>query len=370
MEKYTIISCIFDVASRNPAGTKRTVHTYLSMFKYIQRSDIDVILFIDPYLVDQIEPRPGLTIIGMKLEDLPNYKFLSDLNGMGTLGNFTMGKEYSAVVSSKIYLMKCALEVSADKYDHYVWLDAGISHIGTLEYRQLRADLELHMHDKITLVQVNCINPKEMENLGDYLSKDRFKIAAGLMIVPKEEVLWFYDKLDTLYRNSITEFKRFINEEPIISVIKVMHPDKFRFLFSGFPMIRNLRYLTVETHVTINNMVACRRNNLNSTGYSILKYLLESMKHHQHSFNFEQICNILIEGQIISYYTDLELCKKLSMILIYLYRYNHNCRNILNRSVSMIKTNLRFLQLDLDKTEMNLKEMVESELLEYVWTVL
>jgi hypothetical protein len=368
MNKYAIVTCIFDVGKRNKLGTKRNVDTYLSMFSYIADSDIPTFLFIEPELKEKIKERPGLTIIEFNLEELPNYKKLKQVEEINFLSNYKMCKEYSVVVSSKVYLISLVAKLNSE-YPHLVWLDAGISHVGILDYQQLKSDIEYNISDKIVLVQVCSVSPNEIEDLKEYLSIDRFKIAAGFSIIPIKLVDWYASEIEKLYDLTINEYKLCINEEPIISVISCKNPDKFKYIYSGFRMLLNLRIPTVEINIIVKNLKYSVQNELYTNGISILEKLLAGLLQHK-NYTFDDTLNTIYWGQINSYYKrNMALSKKLGYLLIYLFQNNHRTQDFFNSHIDSIAKNLAYVGLNLNM-KINSDELISNRDLDYVWPLM
>lgn len=354
---YIIVSCIFDTQKRSGLSYKRTGEKYCHLFNYVNNLNLPTILFIESHLIDKIKPREGLIIIKKELEELNTFKKIDPIKETlrPTQNEARLDAYYTSVINSKIELLYEASNYIKEKglnFSHLLWLDSGISHVGTVPREQFLNDIKLHIYkDKITLVMMMATTPNEIKNEEAYLSVNRGKIAAGLLIVPTDLIDWFNNLMIEQFNKCINIYKRMCMEEQLMSILTVNYPEKFEYIFSDYWMLPNLRYINNRIHIIIANLAYCREHSLLDTGYKILLRLINSLNYARSLCSHHELCQILYDGQIICFYKNRELSKKLGMFLAYLYYTNVHCKAWIDCKYDHIKNNLKFSDVDIDKKE-------------------
>lgn len=359
MENVVIISCIFDVQKRTKLDYKRTGMKYCHLFNYVNNLNLNTILFIEPHLIEFIKRRSGLILVEKNLEDLKTYKLMEPIKDTLKCPDNAPNVElyFSSVVNSKAELLTEANDYLSEldnfrKITHLIWLDAGIAHVGTIPENKFIDNIKMNIYkDKITTVMMKATSPNEIKNEEKYLSINHGKIAAGLCIVPINLVDWYQENLYHKFKNCVTNYNRFCIEEQLISILTVNYPGKFEYIFSDYWMLPNLVYITNRLDTVIKNLSYCRENSLLDIGYLILIKLLNSLNYARSLCSNHELCQILYDGQIISFYKNKELSKKLSFFLAYLYYNNIDCKSWINYKYSHIRDNLKFSEVDIDKKE-------------------
>lgn len=370
---YVIITGIFDIKRRDPDFKKRSVEKYLFLFKWVHELNIPTILYIEDHLVDKIKPRENLIIIPINLEDLPNYQKINNVTYELSYPDVCyVTSHYASVISSKTYLIKKSMEYIKEHKSqwinsHLIWLDAGIAHVGTIPREEFINHLQYHIHNRIVFPMLTATAPSEIADIPKFLGTNYSKIAAGLMIIPWHSVDWFTTEVQKWFDYSIDELKQFCLEEQLIAIMTVTDGHRFNYIFSDYWFLMNLRKTRTRIYTAIRNLSHCRQHSLHDLGMKILDSLLRSIKNARYDIMYGEICELLYEGQIISYYKDRHLCISLSKMIHYLYHYQRHCRFYFDK-IPELKSNLKFCNIDLDYIEEAID--LDPELSVYIWNAL
>ena len=381
MNNFVIITGIFDGnpyennedVNLNTNKRYRNTDKYISLFKYIYDLNIPTILYIESKNINKIKPRDNLIIIEKNIEDLINYKKIHDLEYK--LNNIIYGNsyKYSAIVTSKFNLLeesKNYIINNNKKWEskHLIWLDSGIAHNRTILKNKFIKHINLHINDKIILNMLSATSKNEIINIDNFLSHDRLKLAGGLIICPWDKISWIYNKMNKLFDYSIYNIKKLCLEEQLLPIISTKYPNNFDYIYGEYSILENLKYITNGINMVIKNLQYCRINSIYDIGMKILNKILISIYNNNNKINKIQMCEILYEGQIISYYTNIELSKNLGFMIHYMYHNISYCKDILNKY--NIKDNLKFININiLDKND-GLNNILESDLSRYLWIIL
>nr|QBK89859.1 MAG: hypothetical protein LCPAC101_01420 [Pithovirus LCPAC101] len=372
MEKeYVLVSGILKLDKTN----KRNIDAYISLFKWIYDLNIPTILYVDPSVADRIKPRKKLHIIPTETNSLPNIKKISSLECPDNIkipSNTQNTPYYFGVISSKMYLLEQSKKYIIEnipEYEnkHLVWIDAGISHVGTIEKEEFINHMQYIIHDKINLTMMKATSDSEISNLPLFLSSNRGKIAGGLITVPWNKITWFSNEITNLFDYSINELKQYCLEEQFFVILSLKHKSEFKFIYSDYYVLYNLKYIKVKIQTVINNLTYCSSNGLLDIGIDILYSLIKSIDKGRSNVTRRQVCKILLGGFIISYHRDKVLCKKIGELIHYLYHHQSECKVIIKEDVYS-KTNLKFIDIDLDIPSNT--DVLNEEYSSYIWSAL
>nr|QBK90287.1 MAG: hypothetical protein LCPAC102_02000 [Pithovirus LCPAC102] len=368
---YIIISAIFDINRINKSFKKRSLQSYILLFKWINELNLPTILYTETHIIDKIDNRDDLIIIDQKIEELPNYKKLINLNPTIPTNCKHLNKEYSAVITSKFHLLNISkqyiLENKKEWIDyHLIWLDAGIAHVCTIPKLKFINDIQLHIHNKISIVMMKATSNNEISDINIFLSINCGKIAAGIIICPWLEIQWIHDKINKLYDTTLNDLNKICLEEQFMAIITTNNKDRFKFIYSDYWMLPNLKYITCNINTVIDNLKYCRINNIRDIGMELLDILLLSIKDAKYNIDSTQLCKLLYNGQILSYYVNKKLCKDLGLLIQYLYHNSSKCHEILSK-YNNLSSNLIYVNIDINICDNNI---LNTDLARYIWTEL
>ncbi len=393
-----------------PSFKWRSIESYFSLFRWIYKLDKPTIIYMEPHLIDrfnvlypQTDRTSKIIIIPITIDELPALQKLNKIKNISSVDykgkDMTVFKEYSAVIASKTHILKLASEYIRDKgigTSNYpssplMWIDFGIAHINVPSTIQFLDEIQSHIEksvkeNKITTVMIEPTTKDEISNMKKFLSIDTMKIAAGLIIVPRNKIIdptnntnfttidWFANEIEKLYDYILSEYNMCCLEEQLFSVLTARNPTKFRYIYGFYWFMSNLKYTRQHYDYVINSLSKCRLAVQISKdkyyyviGMDILDTLLRTVKESDIFWRQKQICKILYEGQIISYYQDKELSKRLSRLITYLYHYNEISKTHFN-SYKSLKSNLSYSGIDLDIDPGT--EILNTEDAEYIWDIL
>lgn len=376
MDSYYLVTAIFDIKKYYPGINRwRSATKYIELFSYFYELDVPTILFVEDHLVDKIKKSDKLHIINMNLSDLPAYQLIKNINNLRPISNGQhLNKEFTAVINSKLWLVDKSRQYLDSKninFDHLVWLDAGIGHIGTIKPKKFRKNIKLHLHDKIVHCLMKAVTTREVENLDIYLQCTYGKIAAGIIAVPKNLIAWYAQELDTHYDYAINKLGLLCFEEQLMSVVVGRYPDRFNYIFSDYiGILKNFVEITFDLPCVLRNLTFCRENGLHDIGMMIVKLAFTSISKSKIFINEHEYIAFLYDAQIISFYKDKELCYNISLIINWLYHNKTTSKEWISSKIDNIKTNLSFINVNLeDENLVNEEKLFEIDIYDSLWKI-
>lgn len=377
---FCLVTGLFNVKAKTNAIVKRSGKMYVHLIKYLYDLDIPIFIYADSSNIGNLPLKDNVHIIKKEIEELEMYKYIKDNDKLNIqcTNNYIYGNIfYFCVINSKIDLLKETSDYIKNnnlypESKHLVWIDAGISHVGTIPKNQFMDGIRSNTHaDKITVVMITATSSKEVENVKEFLQVDRGKIAAGLSIIPISDIDWYAKELHDLNVKTINEYNIFCMEEQLIAVISVKYENKFEYIFSHYWMLPNLINISNRIETVIKNLEYCRLNGIIDIGYKVLMRLLDSISYGKSTCISHDIHEILYNGQIISYYKDKELCKKLGLFIGFLYYNKHDAKGWFGSRFDNVKSNLSFSNLDLlDPTQFAEDIVLKIDDTDILWNAL
>lgn len=336
---YCIISCYYELKSNK----RRSMTQYLGHLSYLYNMGVDIIFFTN--IPDKIRPiYPNMHYIITELEDLPIYDKIinSELNPVPYLFD-SATKEYSIITISKMYFINEAKKYG--EYNHYIWIDSGITCHGSIGYEEFKMGLESKLRpNKITLVQMR--STKANERVGDYLlSCNAGIVAAGIIAVPDNltQFLW-NETLDAL--SIMIDNKYLCLDEQVLAYINGKHIDMFNYWYSDYGVVPNLLYTRREHDTIVNNLIGCTTEN-RENGCEIARLLLDSIEF-LFDFPTKLIPTVLYNIHIMSYYLPDETHKgiPLHILTAKIIHYIHRVYHV--EFPHNVKDNIRYSGIDMD----------------------
>lgn len=159
MKKLVLVTCLFDLGKRENNPRRQSAKFYLEHGKAVLGLDHDMIVFVDPELVEAVHALDvDLTrkkIVACDFEELPAYALrakIEEARRVHPLKNPNVSKDtslYAVFQRAKIQLLRRALDVS--EATHFAWIDFGIAKAVPLEgaWRAFEKALAL---DKVELM--------------------------------------------------------------------------------------------------------------------------------------------------------------------------------------------------------------------------
>jgi hypothetical protein len=371
---YVLVSGLFNL----DGGSKRSADTYISLFQWIHSLGIPTILYIDSDLSHKIKPRKELYVIPTDKSSLLNIQKIDSLDkdiDMKQLRNSiytNVSPYYYGIISSKTNLLHNAKEYIINNLPkhvekHLIWIDSGISHVGTISKSEFKNNIKYIIHDKINMTVMDTTSTSEIKDINNFLSMNRGKIAGGLISVPWNKIEWLKNEIDKLFDYSIYELKQYCLEEQFYAILIVKYREQFKFIYSDYWIMYNLKYIKARINTVINMLKKCSLNGDKINGIEILHILLKSINKGRSDVSRGQVCQILLSGFVISFYKDKELCHKIGKLIHHLYHNQGECRRFIAEN-TLVKHNLKFINIDLDKPPT--ENVLEEDYSSYIWSAL
>jgi len=235
--KVTLVSCLFDLPARENNLNRRQISEYIYRSECILSLDQSIIFYVDakfiPYIQSKRNPEKTL-IIPTSLEELPYYAYhdkikeLLDKHPIEGAKKDKYTSRYLVLISSKLTMMKDALERNPFKSTHFGWIDFGIRKEMIVHAYEDRVFEDIS--DKIRLMMIQAYLPSDFNDLEKHLKCLKSNMSAIYMTGSRENYLKFCDLYDTEFKDILN--KNLIgSEEQIIPLITVKYPDLFEFYY-------------------------------------------------------------------------------------------------------------------------------------------
>jgi hypothetical protein len=196
MRRLALVSALFDLARREPEAGRRTAAEYLDGAGFLFGLDLDLVVFADPDLVDEIAARRAAAslaartwVIPIALEQTTAAARLPAIEAARRGHPLLNGNPaidtplYTVVGWAKFELVRRAIEGERFDATHWAWIDLNLS------ARPDPADAVFaNPRDRVTLLQMRGFRAEELDDRAAYLSYLRGHLAAGY--IPAERRNW------------------------------------------------------------------------------------------------------------------------------------------------------------------------------------
>lgn len=375
---HCIITSIFDIKILYPGLNRwRSAERYIKLFEYVVSLDVPTVLFIEPHLRDRIKHKKNLYVIEYSLVDLPSYKKIKDISDLISVGNGPhVNKEFTAVINDKFYLLSHGKKFLEDlnlHFDHFIWMDSGIAHLGTIPKEKFRDSIDkLLFKDKIVVYLMKAVDPNEIKNLEEHLKYSRGKIAATLSIFPCDTIDWYFSEYTKLFDYAISELKLMCFEEQLMGVLIGMYPNKFEYMYGDYVgLLKNMIHIETNMRTVISNLIFCREKGINDIGYKIVLKFIDTIEGTKNYIDFNDFFELCYNAQIICYYTNKKLSIYFGKLLGFLYYNTLQGNKIIKDRYNNIFNNLKYVDINLaDEDEFTERKIIEFDTYNLLWSIM
>jgi hypothetical protein len=174
-------------------GNPERFSYYMSLFDKLGNSEIPIILFTDPSLVEHFADFPSsVRVIGMAIETFELYSMAINYNGpLPASRNTTKDtKEFLALMNTKIeFVLKASELVAATPEETFIWIDFGILKIIKDVDRFINKLKSVNETTYNKIIIPGCWTPEK------YFSVDHvnWRFCGGLFVIPRNHIRTFYD---------------------------------------------------------------------------------------------------------------------------------------------------------------------------------
>lgn len=268
----TFVTMYFDLAEYEGIERK-TQKTYMTDAEYLLKQNINLVVFIESKNAKQVfdyRNNLGLNsktkIYQLHIKDLPYYYLLEQIKEARKINPLTNGSPmkdtpiYTALIWSKLALMKTIVELNPFASERFAWIDFGISYVAitqlnnsntvsntihqnenviqnnTIEQNTKNVvDLSLLMiPEKIKLLSLRPVFPDDnIGNEKDYYSVERGLVAFGLVTGSNQAWRLFYTLFDKEVQRLLT-LDLAPSEQQIVPVLRLQNPNLFETFYGDY----------------------------------------------------------------------------------------------------------------------------------------
>jgi hypothetical protein len=236
----TVVTSLFDLARREPGGTRPTVAQYLEWGEVLLALDTDLVCFTEPPIDTEIRARrenhrlAGRTeIISRPLESLSTYRLLAaatEARRRHPLLNGSHDKDtplYAILEWSKFEVLSTAMQVNPFSADHFIWADFGLAHVARTEHH-LEDRVFTDTPDSVRLLQMRPLHTELVADRAHHLSYRRGHFAGGLISGRCDHLAQLCDAIERELLDALSEGFAPIDEQ-LLELAVARCPERFSF---------------------------------------------------------------------------------------------------------------------------------------------
>ena len=251
----TIVTCLYDLASREPAARRLTVEEYLDHGQFLLGLDRPLLCFADPAIEPAIRAaraQHGLTdrtvVIPQALEDLPVHGLLESATAARAIHpvlNADLLKDtplHGIVGWSKFEALTRAVALDPFRTTHFAWVDFGLAHVARTEHVD-EDRVFIETPDRVRLLQMCPLDHSVLDDRAHHLQYRRGHFAGGLM-TGRADHLQEYCRVVELELQRALEDRFAPLDEQLLELAVVQAPELFCFHHGDYDhVLANYRLL-------------------------------------------------------------------------------------------------------------------------------
>lgn len=251
-KRLTLVTCLFDVATRERNPHRRTAAHYLRASERVLGHDVDLVAFADPEMCEPIAARrreAGLEartlVVSLRMEDLRAHGLLAQITSARDahpLLNGGPGKDtplYAVLQWSKFELVRRAAELDPFDATHLAWIDIGLPGA-----HPVPADaIFTNPSDRVRLLQMRRIAPEDLADRAAYYAYIRGYVAAGYITAKRDAFLRLCELFEAEAHGAL-DAGWAPSEEQLLPVLWHEEPELFEFHHGNYGhVLRNYRWI-------------------------------------------------------------------------------------------------------------------------------
>ena len=269
----TLVSCLFDLGRREP-GRPRSLDDYLRDAAFVLSLELPLVLFTDPEIAPWVEHERAVRgladktrVVPLLLETLDTWQRLADVRDLPTFVNGDPKKDtplFQLMACAKLELIERAIVLDAFDTETFAWIDAGIAHVAVPPIAFPAPA------DRITLLEMRAIEPRETLDRRAFYSYERGSLAAGFIrgscTAFRDLLPHFWQEFDAAVAAGIRP-----SEQQVLSFLNAVDPARFDTYFGDYPSILcNWDFIRRDLETVLYNLSRCERAGMRRHADAIL----------------------------------------------------------------------------------------------------
>lgn len=302
---WTIVTCLYDLSSREGNKGRRTIDDYLQYGKHLMRLDMPMIIFCDPDVLIKVwklrQSHLNKTyFISKRLEDFQTYSdYKEDIvkcltnNPVRNLNPIKDTALYWTLTFARLEMVKMAIALNPFDTKIFGWVDFGIYHVAGETISMIpRLNVGIKMKVEVTR---DCF-PEEIEDKKSFFSTLSLRTAGGFITGGDNEYMTFINLVFHYLRQIINNDGIAPTKEELLTYIRVKNPLMFDYYYGDFEeIICNYDEIRSGQHNIINNMRFCRSRGKKERALELCELLLRAWERNKSFFSENQFYDISMD---------------------------------------------------------------------------
>lgn len=282
----TFVTCFYDLNKFELRPSLKTKENYMVWAEFLFQLDMNIVFFVsneDYPLIFEKRMQYGLLektlIIAREFSDLKFYCLrdeLAEYKKENPILNSEPNKDspnYIILTWNKIFFVEEVINLNHFNSTHFGWIDFGLWNVIKYDMPANVIETLKPRTDKIKILQLRNVFNKEVQNLKEYASLFRWKIAGGLWTGGKNVLLDFF-KLFKAHLFKMMSLRLFCHEETLFALTYINNKHLFESYYGNY-------YQILINYEKINNPVEL-----------IFENISNSRDNHDHENAFIIACKI------------------------------------------------------------------------------
>lgn len=251
----TLVTALFDIASRETSGRRRTVNDYLRLGELVLSADAPLVCYCDPAIAPLVSARRMLRrpaaptlVVPMSLEETAPFRDLARIETARSrhpIENANPAKDtprYTTLLYSKFALLDEVAARNPFATTHCAWVDFGIAHVAAHDHVDEDGVFDLR-RERISILVLRpwaAGSNRDLRELARYI---RGYVAGGFLAGPNEAIRTLCSRAQEAIDRALDRLVA-PNDEQLLAHLVDESPD----LFEPYPgdyreILDNSRYL-------------------------------------------------------------------------------------------------------------------------------
>jgi len=260
----TLVTAFFDLNKYETRETHKSKENYIKWAEFLFSLDINIVFFVEKDLADHVFQRrkhfgnkDKTVVITKVFEELPWNGCNPDIDTYlkeHPIVNGTLNKDsrrYLSLTWNKLYMVEEIMINNPFDSQYFGWIDFGIYNVAAnkMPPELLDDSFFIPKTNKIKVMELRCVSPIETEDVYEFTSRFRWKIAGGLWVAHNEPLTEFINHFKAQLYDLLSK-RIAVHEETIFSLVYCNHKDLFDPYYGDYwDILANYNTLTYTSRV-------------------------------------------------------------------------------------------------------------------------
>lgn len=236
--RTTIVTSLFDVATREGNGARRSVEEYLRLGAFVLRQPCPLVVACDPELAGTIQraramlaPGAESLVMTRPLEQTRSYARLSrveEARRRNPVENANPDKDtplYTVCMHEKFVAIEEVARTNPFGSERIAWVDFGIAHVADVTHADADRIFEIEAPG-VRVLQLSPWHPAVGDDLREYARWFRGLVATGFLLGPRDAMASVASLAETTIEHALERMVA-LNDEQAFALVMSGHRDRF-----------------------------------------------------------------------------------------------------------------------------------------------